>query len=223
MLTISEQLLLLALNDEKGSVVMSASTALPYGLAGAILLELALDEKIQFRDNKIKLINKSKTSIDLHNEAINLLKSETKPKSIKHWVQVFARKLVKLQERLASQLVDKKILSKQEKSFLWVINYNHYPTRNDQPEKSIRDHIKQIVLHRRKPSDEDIALICLVKACDLISEVFDKEDRKKAKQRIDEIANKHQVGTAITKTMEEITAAIMTVIIASTVTTTVIS
>ncbi len=40
-LNLAEELLLLALNEEKGTVVFAASTALPYGLAGALLIELA--------------------------------------------------------------------------------------------------------------------------------------------------------------------------------------
>ena len=39
MLTLPEELLLLGLHDKKGTVVSSASMALPYGLAGAVLLE----------------------------------------------------------------------------------------------------------------------------------------------------------------------------------------
>jgi len=41
-----EELLLLALDDEKGKIIFSSSSALPYGLRGALLLELALVKKI---------------------------------------------------------------------------------------------------------------------------------------------------------------------------------
>ena len=39
-LSLAEELLLLALNEEKGTVLTAASMALPYGLAGALLVEL---------------------------------------------------------------------------------------------------------------------------------------------------------------------------------------
>ena len=223
MITLSEQLLLLALNDDKGNVVLSASTALPYGLAGALLLELFLLEKVKFRKNTIKLINTAKTDNDILNEVLKVLSTTKKSLETKHCIELINKKITKLQDRLADQLVEKKVLVKQEKSFLWIINYNHYPTKDATPEEGIRTRIKNIVLKRQEATEEDVALLCLIKACDLIKEIFDKPDRKKATERIKHITEHHQVGVAISKTMEEITAAIMMIIIASSVSTTVIT
>ena len=223
MLTLSEQLLLLGLHDEKGSVVFSASTALPYGLAGAILLELFFMEKISFKQDNIKLASTAKTGNAIHDEAIDLIKSSSKLRSTKYWVETFHRKLKNLQNRLAEQLVSKNVLSMEEHSFMWVINYKRYPTYNDKPEQAVRERIKRIVLKRDKPSDEEVALISLIKVCELTNEIFDKPDRKKAKARIKDISEKQQVSSAISKTMEEIMVAIMVVIMASTVTTTMVS
>lgn len=223
MITLSEQLLLLALNDEKGSVVMSASTALPYGLAGALLLELFLAHKIQFKKDKIVIINSEKSTNTILNEVLDVISKSTKSLDTKHCIETITKKVSKLQDRLAEQLVEKKILVKEEKSFLWIINYNHYPMKDDKAEQGIRRRIKQIVLKRATATEEEVALLSLIKACELINEIFDKPDRKKAVERIKHITEHHQVGVAIAKTMEEITAAIVMIIIASTVTTTVVS
>ena len=56
MLNLMEELLLLALDDEKGKIISSSSCALPYGLRGALLLELFLAEKIDVVDKKIVVI-----------------------------------------------------------------------------------------------------------------------------------------------------------------------
>ena len=61
MLNLMEELLLLALDDEKGKIISSSSCALPYGLRGALLLELFLAEKIDIVDKKIGVIDKSNT------------------------------------------------------------------------------------------------------------------------------------------------------------------
>ena len=61
MLSLSEKLLLLGLHDEKGHVVMSASVALPYGLVGALLLELYLAKRIDFVEKNIQVINEQPT------------------------------------------------------------------------------------------------------------------------------------------------------------------
>ncbi|NNJ72779.1 MAG: GPP34 family phosphoprotein, partial [Enterobacterales bacterium] len=223
MLSLSEKLLLLGLNDEKGSVVFSASGALPYGLAGALILELYLLEKIDFRDQKVKVINSGKTDNDLLNEVLALLSSSSKRRDTKHWVQKVTSKVKKIQERLAHQLVAKKVLSKQEHSFMWLINYNRYPTDDEQPEKDVRSHVKDVVLRRKEANLEDVALVSLIKACELINEVFDKSERDKAKKRIESMSKNLKIGAAISQTMEELMAAIMIAIIAATVVPTTIT
>jgi hypothetical protein len=44
--TLADELLLLALDDAKGAVHSAASLALDYGLAGAILMELAINNRL---------------------------------------------------------------------------------------------------------------------------------------------------------------------------------
>jgi hypothetical protein len=203
--------------------VFSASTALPYGLAGALLLELYLLERIDFRGKKIKVINSSKTHNDILDEALELISGSTRLHDTKHWLQTIYSKVNKIQERLAEQLVSKKVLEKEEHSFLWVFNYNRYPTSDAKPEKDVRSHVRDIVLKRQQASEEDVALISLIKACDLVNEVFEKAERSKASKRIEEISKNQKIGAAISQTMDEIMAAIMVIIMASTVTTTIVS
>ena len=53
MLSLSEELLLLAVHDEKGSVILSTTALLPYGIASTILLDLKYHKKIEFVDEKL--------------------------------------------------------------------------------------------------------------------------------------------------------------------------
>ena len=106
---------------------------------------------------------------------------------------------------------------------MWVFNYNRYPTKNDKPEEDVRKRIKDIVLKRAQPTDQEIALISLFKACELTNEIFEKTDRAKAKKRIEQISESSSISKAISSTVQEIMAAIVIMIVTSTVTTTVIS
>ena len=50
-LTLADELLLLALDDTKGSVHSAASLALDYGLVGAVLTELTLNNRLTMNGN----------------------------------------------------------------------------------------------------------------------------------------------------------------------------
>lgn len=223
MLNLSEKLLLLGLHDEKGSVVFSASTALPYGLAGALLLDLYLLKRIDFTDKQITLVNAEKTESDLLNEALELISASGKAQDAKYWVKRVHGKVSKIQSRLAEQLVFKQILAKEEHRFLWVFNYQRYPTQNEQPEKMLRAHLKDIVLNGTAANDDDVALLSLVQACGLVSEIFDRADRKVAKQRIEQLVKEQKISKAIIQTVDEIMAALVVIMTSATVTTTVSS
>lgn len=223
MLTLSEKLLLLGLHDEKGSVVFSASTALPFGLAGALLLELYFLKRIDFVEKKVHVINPAETDNELLNETLDLLRSSSSINDAKHWVNTIYRKVKNIQQRLAEQLVQKQILREQEHSFMWIINYSRYPTQDEKPEQDLRSRIKDIVIKQSIANEEELTLLHLIHACELIPEIFSKEERKSAKKRIEELIAEQNLGDAISKTIQEFTAAITMLIVTTAVATTVVT
>ncbi len=220
MLSLAEELMLLALKDDKGSVVFSASTALPYGLAGALLMDLVFQERIALSEGKVQLVDTVSTNNPLLDETLDLIRQDTKSRKTGEWVRRIHGKVKDIDKRITDQLVTKKILKHQKTKVLWVFNVERYPTLDSVPELAIRARIKGIIFENKPYIARDIALISLIKACDLVDEVFGSEGRKVAKQKIKEISEDEAIGKAITQVVEEI---IMMIIITTTVTTTVVT
>ena len=222
MLTLSEKLLLLALHDEKGSVVFNASTALPYGLSGAILIELFLQKHLNFENDSVSIVSTHSNQSPILNDALDLIKEKNTSKDIKYWISQFTNKLDKVRERITHDLVEKEILKKEEDTFLWVFSVKRYPTANIHPEAQLREHLHDIVLKKIQANEEDIALLSLVKACDLIKEVFSEQTRDIAEQEIERLTKNSKVGSAVLQISEQITTAILLMIVTSSVTTSII-
>lgn len=216
MLSLAEKLMLLALHDEKGSVVFSASSALQYGLAGALILELFFQNKITLTEKNIRVIDATPAGDSLLDQVLELISSSKKQKDPKHWIYKIDRKVKGIKNKITDALVQKEILRREERRLLWVIHYNRYPTRNISPEQEIRQRIQNIVLMNHPPDETDRALISLLKACSLVNEVFSKGQRKQAKKRIKEIAEDEKVGKAVSDIVAEITVAVTTGVIAAT-------
>ena len=215
MLTIAEQLLLLALHDEKGSVVFSASTALPYGLAGATLVDLFLAQRITVSDKKVQVLDKAPLGDEILDEALQLIQASTKPHDLKYWVQRVHDKVKHLKDRLADSLVQKGILSREEHRWLRVFSSTRYPTEDIAPEYEMRNTLRNIVLLDQEPDDRELALIGLVKACELVNELFAKQERRAAKKRMKELTEGEVVGKAVAAVVAEMTAAVTVVIVAA--------
>ncbi len=216
MLMLPEKLMLLALRDDKGSVVFSASTALPYALAGAVLLELFFRKHISMEKQKVRLLDAKGTGELVLDRTLRLIQESSKQRDVKHWVNRIQRNMKNLKRDITKNLVQKGILRQEGRRILWVFEVKRYPTRDAVPEMEIKQHIRSIVVYGHPPSEEDIALLSLVQACGLVGEIFPKEERKQAKQRLKELTRDEVVGKAVSKTVAEINAAVTAAVVAAT-------
>ena len=217
MLSFPEKLMLLALHDEKGSVIYSASTALPYGLAGSVLIELLFRGKITLAKKKVEVLDNSPTGNEWIDKVLELIDNSEKVKDVKYWIQKITRKDKDLKEQVIESLIGKGILRKEKHKILWVFPAMRYPLTNVAAEHEIRNRIHQVVLQQDNPTEEDIALLSLVKACDLLKEIFSREDRQRAKHRINEIIEDELIGRAVSSIVAEITTAVSAAVVAATV------
>jgi len=184
MLTLSEELLLLGVHDEKGSLIFVASSALPYGLAAALIEDLKEQNKIIIKDNDIILKDYSPTQFEFLDYALLKIKSKVKVKNIAFWIKTFALDGKSIKEKILDKLVKDNILQEEKQKFLWLIKFNRYPTLNPIPELETRDFIHKSVLMNITPDDKLKTLIALMYDCKLLNEVFPKENRSLAKKNI---------------------------------------
>ncbi len=222
-LDLLEEFLLIALDDEKGQFVID-STHLHYGFGGAILLELALRDKISIEGDYVNLKDSAYVKEVALNKTLDLLKESTKQKKIKDWINVLAKKAGELKQDTLQRLINKGILKKEEHKILWIIPYNKYPTSDLSPENKVRERLNNVMLKGAQSEPRDIMLLSLIEVSDLTREAFrDKEDYKVVKSKIKKVTEDVQISGAINKSIREIQAAIMiaiaTTLIVTTVTT----
>lgn len=219
-LDLLEEYLLIALDDSKGQFVID-STHLHYGLAGAILLELAIREKVTIQGDYVR-VNDSATVTEVAlNKALEYLKEKAKSVKVKDVINAFAKQAGEFKQDVLQRLINKGILKKEEAKILWIIPNNKYPTSNLSPENKVRERLKAVMLDGAKSEPRDIMLLSLIDVSDLTKEAFrDKEDYKKVKKKIKEVTSDIQISGAINKSIREIQAAIMIAVMATVVITT---
>ena len=208
MLNLAEELLLLALDDDKGSMVDSGSRTLPYGLSGALLLDLLLQNRLSFSGKKIAAIDMTSTGDAFLDEALQHIQSKWRKKDAKYWVQKLNNKMDDLQQRLLDDLAQRGVLRREKRRLLWLIPYSRFPENDPAAEQTIREEIRRVVFEDQTPDERSLALVSLVQACDLEKEVFAKGDREEAKERIKELTEGERVGRAVSAIATEIIASV---------------
>ena len=208
-LTIKEKFVLLAYHPSKGYNLVP--TSIGYGIAGAMLLELAELNKIKIQESRVKILDAKKTGDILLDEFIRILAKPSKPYRVKTAITKVQNRSGKFKKPILAGLVRKRILKAEKKRFL-IFRYMRYPAVNYGFRKDIIEHIRRLVL-RKIESDKDIPLLAgLAGACKLTRKFFHgKEEKKTAKKRIKEIVSESQIDSAIAETIKAVQAAAMVV------------
>ncbi len=201
-ITFAEELLLLAINDEKGSFVEMPSMALEYALAGAILMDLAFLNRIDTDLELLEVIDTTPTQ-DRVLDAV-LSKLTNREKSAKCWVQEIACNYENLKDVLLDRLVERGILKLEHHKILWVFSTRRYPMIDSSQETEVRTRIRHIILTDEIPDPRDVVIISLVQACDLVDEIFEPSERKQAYKRIVQISKMDLIGQAVNRSVKEL-------------------
>ena len=208
-LSLAEELLLLALHEEKGTVLMAASMALPYGLAGALLHELALAGLVRVEGKHLLAEPRGSTRDELLDEVLAAIRGSERPRTLNHWIGRFGRSGGKTKKRLLARLVDKRILGREERRLFWIFPATRYPQADPRPEMRIRREVRDGVLGYRAPGERAAALIGLVYACGLVGTAFAKDERREARKRAKAVCEAQPIGKAVARAVEMVQAGVI--------------
>jgi hypothetical protein len=215
-LTLAEELFLLSINDEKGVIQKSAAQNLRYGLAAAMLSELILEGRLGMEDGHIVVLEEIPTFDELLNETLFKVTHENRPRKPSHWINALSRNYDLLENRLASALVMMGILQKEGKRLLWIIPYDVYPQRDASAKYWIKQRLRDAILTEAQPEKRTVALLSLLHALKMLNLIFTKDERKAARQRVDELVKDDVFGQSVAEAIQSIDMAAAHALLAAT-------
>lgn len=213
-MNLAEEFTLLAY-DEDGTP-LTDGTHLDNGLGGALLLELALAERVDVVDRRVVVLDPTPTGDRLVDEALARIAAEEKPRKAGHWVTKFAKQT---RPRVLDQLVADAVLTVEKDRVLGVFPRTRFPAPGGvvpPGEAEARERMRAAVLGTGAVHPRTAALCALVAATDLDRKVFAGLDRKRVLARLKEIGEGAWAAAAVRKSIEEIQAAVLVAIAAST-------
>ena len=218
LMNLPEEFALLAYRDD--GTPLTDGIHLDNGLGGALLLELALAEKVDVVAKKVVVLDPAPTGDPLIDEALRRVAEDQKARKPGHWIGKFAKGA---RAQVLDQLVTDGVVRREKDKVLWVFPRTRYPSANGvEPvaETEARQRMVAAVSGNGPVEPRTAALCSLVAATDLDKKVFADLDRSQVKARLKEISEGAWAAAAVKKSIEEIQAALMVAIIASTTATT---
>lgn len=221
-LYLHEEVMLLALRDEKGTI--ESGTMYQFAIAGAIIAELLLEGRIRLEQRKKKQYavahGLSHVGDDLMDECLMKIRDAKRPAQLQDWVIKFSG-ISKLKHRIAVKLSRKGILRVDEDKVLGFFSRTIYPEINPEPEKELRERLRRAIFSDTDEIDpRTVVLLALAQQGDLLNVAFEKKELKKRKERIEQIVNGNLAGKATREAVEAIQAAILVTTIVPVIVTT---
>lgn len=196
-LYLHEEILLLALRDERGTIELGSMYA--YGVAGAILAELLLAERIAIGDDRrhlVDVINEAPPGEPLLDECLNRIAEARRRAAVQTWIRRFAQ-LRRLHHRVAAGLCERRILHATEDRILLIFRRTVYPEIDGRPERAMIERMRKAIFGSTREVDvRTVMLISLAQASGLLRIPFPRRDLKERKQRIEELTRGELLGKA---------------------------
>jgi hypothetical protein len=211
-LFLHEEILLLALRDEEGTIA-SGGTMYQYAIGAALLAELLLSKRIEVEESrKKKLVNLVSTTPlggPLIDECLEKVGNAKRRAALQTWVSRFAG-IKNLKHRVAQQLCRRGILRADEDKVLLLFTRKIYPEVNPGPERELIRRLEYAIFTDTRDIDpRTVVLLSLANSTGLLKLVFDKKKLKGRKARIEQIVNGEITGKAATEAIQAMQAAIM--------------
>ncbi len=208
MLTFAEELLLLALDDKKGVIKPLPCHSIRFALTGAILMDLALADRIDTDLDSLIVVNAEPVGNQLLDDVLKRLEKADTPKNTEYWLNDIAWNIEDLQEKTLQQLVDKGILKVEDRKVLWVFARRRYPLIDDREVKEVHARLRELILNQDIPDPRDAVLISLVLACNLFNEIFSEDELEKVMPWITKLAKLDLIGREVNQSIHKIFLAI---------------
>lgn len=220
----AETLFLLALDLKRGIVKPEMERGLDYALAGALLMELALlnrvdtdltcirhDPKAESRDPLLlRVVDKSPTGDRLLDEVLKELQYKSDPRPTRDWLTHFRGVGKVIREKVASRLAESKVLEIREEQKFIFFKVRRCFLSDSSGIDAIKSRLKELVLGDEIPDPREVVLAGIADSCGLFDDVFSPEDLARVRPRINAIRKLDLIGQAMTKIIREIEHSIST-------------
>ena len=203
MLRFVEEIMLLLLRDEDGRFIQVPSWSVDYALAGAVLMDLAMENRIDTDLQNLILIDATPVGDDILDPILAEV-AASGGQDTRYWVEQASRHGTEFREKSLQRLVDKGILEQQDDRFLWVFRSRRYPSIDGSVEREVKLRILNVLFSDEIPDPRDQMIICLAAACGIFPRLLSRQEHARAADRIAQVSQLDLIGQTMSQAIHDI-------------------
>ena len=203
MLSFVEEIILLLLRDEDGRFVRVPSWSFDYAIAGGVLMDLAMDNRIDTDLQTLILLDDTPTGNQLLDPTLADI-AAGEQNDARFWVERTAERSQVIREQALNRLVERGILEREDDRFLWVFRSRRYPAIDGKAEREVKLRIMAVLFSDEIPDPRDVVIICLADACGLFAQLLSRAELNRATERIEQVRKLDLIGQAMAQAIQDI-------------------
>ena len=196
-LTLADEIVVLALDDTSGEISPTYLPVASIAAVGGVLMELALQGRIDTDLKSLFIVNPAPTGDDLLDPILHEIGAETGPYPSAWWIDELSGRHPDLVERILRRLVKAGILRQEERQFLWVFSRRAYPQVSGREEREAKARLMAVLFKDEVPDPRDTLLLGLANSTGVLSKILTEDELAKASRRISEVEVLEEIGRSV--------------------------
>ncbi|MFP4281531.1 MAG: GOLPH3/VPS74 family protein [Opitutales bacterium] len=213
-LSVAEKFILFCLDDQTGRFRALPERSFEYGLAGALLEDLAEADWISVSPERVEVrqeVSEATEADTVRSAAMTVLRKLERP-SLQGALGALAGESSHLRDRVLKSLVDHGLLSRHTEEFLWFFHWDRYETLSLTEEIAVAGRLRKVIIEEgEEATREELVLIALIEVCQLGSLLFSHAEWERYRERIRALARADSIGCAVRDSLVEIQRAMLEV------------
>ncbi|MCY3657636.1 MAG: GPP34 family phosphoprotein [Caldilineaceae bacterium] len=207
MLRFAEEILVLVLDEGRGNLTASLPPrSLNLALAGAVLMDLALEDRIDTDLERLVLVDSTPFGDDILDPALAEIASEGQSRDTGYWLGRIAEWGDRIRRAALARLIERGILRSEAQGILSLVpavsRSRRYPTADGRQVEEARLRTMRVLFGDDIPDPRDIALITLADACGVFHTILSSEEREQVQDRVDLLKNLDLIGRTMSLAIE---------------------
>jgi Golgi phosphoprotein 3 len=203
-LSLTEELLLVALDDETGRLIELLPFSLETAIAAALVMDLTLAARIDTDPALLFVLSAAPTGNAILDDVLARVTAEPQPLSSAEWLRRLAVLGPELRDRILARLVERGVLRSVEKRLLWVFKTRVYPPTSGLEEREVKSRVMTLLNNDEIPETRDAMLVGLLRATGIMERLLIESEYQRLRARIDQVSALEEVSRALTQEVAEL-------------------
>jgi hypothetical protein len=189
MLTMLEEVVLLAVDEATGRLRSTREFGTAYALVGAVFFDLALARRIDTDTEDIHIIDNNPTGDPTLDRVLSAMSERRDVKTVRDWIESIFMERYDLEGEALGSLIARGILRHEKSKLLWIIDVERFPMVNERQQQHVKLRLADAILSDGIPDTRDIMLVSIAEPCGLLGYVLSESQILARQERIRMLCN----------------------------------